>query len=187
MSIHVRGAREGAGPAHTSPSSSRTCPKTTHRARQHVPKTHTPQALGSPGFGLVVSCPQVPHLGSNILTMLATSISPVMVSHLCFGQIKETASAHVTWLTAREMASHSLPLESLPLHGRKSSPGHPTKLSHCSQLPTESNPAQHSDWASPHMSVAGKSLKFLSTYKAASSMKTGPRGTLRKGVKCQTG
>lgn len=49
------------------------------------------------------------------------------------------------WLTAREMASHSLPLESLPLHGRKSSPGHPTKRSHCSQLPTESNPAQHSD------------------------------------------
>lgn len=74
MSIRVRGASEGAGPAHTLPSPSRTHPKTTHRARQCVPQ----QALGSPGSPeLEVRCPQVPHLGSNILTMLATSISPL--------------------------------------------------------------------------------------------------------------
>lgn len=118
----------------------------------------------------------------------------VTVSHLCFGEIKETASehAHVSWLTARETASYSLPLESLPLQGRKSSPGHPTKCTHqVLNCPLKSNPAQHSDWAFPHMSVPGKEpqifLKFLSMYEAASSMKMGPGGTLRKGVKCQTG
>lgn len=191
MSIPVRGAREGSGPAHTWPS--RTCPKTTHRARQRVTKTLVcQQALGSPGSPEpVVSCPQAPHLGSNVLTMLVTSISPVTASHLRSGQIRETASehGHVTWLTSRKMASHSLPLERLPLRGRKSSPGYPTKCSHCSQLPTESNPAQHSDWASPHkcLLLERASNILCSTYEAASSMKTGPGGTLRKGVKCQTG
>lgn len=120
------------------------------------------------------------------------NFSSVTVSHLCFGEIKETASehAHVSWLTARETASYSLPLESLPLQGRKSSPGHPTKCTHCSQLPAESNPAQHSDWAFPHVCSWKEPqifLKFLSMYEAASSMKMGPGGTLRKGVKCQTG
>lgn len=191
------GAREGPGTAHTSPS--RTCPKTTHRARQHVTKTlcmstgckesKVPCARGSSS--------RLKHL--DYVGYL--NFSSVIISHFWGGQMRERASEHacVTWFTTRERAGRALqcrrwqattrPWRAYLLQGRKSSTGHPTKCSHCSQLSAESSSAQHSDWASPHTCLLLERVSYVSTitYKAAASMKTGPGGTLKKGVKFQTG
>lgn len=80
------------------------------------------QVLGSPG-----QCqrPKVPCLGSNMLTMLATSVS-LLLQFLTYSCIRwERASKHMCHLahwrgkskcapTVPEMTGHNLPLENLP-------------------------------------------------------------------------
>ena len=124
--------------------------------------------------------------------MLATSVSPVTVSHLCLGQIRDSE-----WACTRHLA-HSqgegkpqLALGALTSTREEIQPW----TSH--QMLTLISTAC---WKWPCSALTGRLhinvccwqepqifLNCLSMYEAASSMKMGPGGTLRKGVKCQIG